>query len=91
MNEIGLFVSTFGGAGLFIVYLINREKTTTKEQIDEIKKIGSKIDRQADSVDDLSYLLLDFLDYNMPNYGDKRNIKNLKSRIETRQYERNKS
>lgn len=90
MNEIGLFISTFGGAGLFIVYLINKDKTTTKEQTDAIKKVGTKIDIQTESMDDFSFLLLDLLDKLIPNYGQRRNVRSLKSRIEQRQYEREK-
>lgn len=90
MNEIGLFVSTFGGAGLFIFYLINKDKTTAKEQTEAIKAVGKKLDRFGDGFDDFSYLLLDVLDNLLPNYGKKRNVQALKERITERQYARNR-
>jgi hypothetical protein len=91
MNEIGLFVSTFGGAGLFILYLINKDKTTSKEQTDAIKKIGTKIDKQTETLDDFNFLFLDLLDRLVPKYGQKRNVAALKSRIEERQFQRNQA
>lgn len=88
MNEIGLFVSTFGGMGLFIWYLLNRDKTTSKEQTDAIKKVGTKLDKQTEAMDDNSYLFLELLDYFIPSYGQKRNIQALKERIQERRVER---
>ncbi len=90
MNEIGLFVSTFGGAGLFIFYLINKDKTTNKEQTEAIKGVGRKLDRFGESFDDFSFLLLDLLDNLIPSYGKKRNVQTLKDRITERQYARDR-
>lgn len=88
MNEIGLFVSTFGGAGLFIFYLINKDKTTNKEQTEAIKSVGKKLDRFGEGFDDFSFLLLDLLDNLIPSYGKKRNVQLLKDKINERQYAR---
>lgn len=88
MNEIGLFVSTFGGAGLFIFYLINKDKTTNKEQTEAIKAVGKKLDRFGEGFDDFSFLLLDLLDNLIPSYGKKRNVQLLKDKINERQYAR---
>jgi len=90
MDEIGLFISTFGGSGLFIVYLINKDKTSTQEQLRVTKANGQKIDKQAESTDDLSFLFLELLDNLIPNYGNKRTVRALKTRIEDRQYARAK-
>lgn len=91
MNDIGLFISTFGGMGLFIWYLLNRDKTTSKEQTDAIRKVGTKIDKQTESMDDFSFLLLDLIDNLVHDYLKRGNVKALKNRIQQRQYERSKS
>jgi len=84
MNEIGIFISTFGGAGLFIVFLINRDKTTTKEQTDAIKKMGDRIKLLAEAIDDNSYLLADLLDELIKGYSKRGNTKNVKERLDNR-------
>lgn len=91
MNDIGLFISTFGGMGMFIWYLLNRDKTTSKEQTDAIKKVGGKIDKQTESMDDFSFLLLDLIDNLVHGYSKRGNVKALKNRIQQRQYERSQS
>ena len=77
MNEIGLLVSTFGGAGLFIWYLINRETTVSKTQLE---KLGSILE----SLDDLCLLVLDLMDVINHDYKKKRNVKALADRIAER-------
>jgi len=90
MNEIGLFVSTFGGAGIFIFYLINRDKTTSKQQTDAIIAVRAEVKTQTEAIDDNSFLLFELLDYFIPDFGKRRNVKAIKNKIEDRQYERNR-
>ncbi len=88
MGDIGLFVSSFGGMGLFIWYLLNKDRTTSKEQTDAIKDVAKKLDEQTEALDDNSFLFLDLLDNFIDGYREKRNIETLQTRIEDRQYGR---
>lgn len=72
--DIGNLLSTFGTAGFFIWYLLNREKVTTE-------KIERKLDKLINSINDFSLLLLDALDVIIPSYGEGRNAQEIRERI----------
>lgn len=84
MNEIGLLMSTFGGGGLFIWYLLNKEKTITRELIRAVYLNG-------ESTDDLIIKIGDLLDYIMPTQSDRQVNKDIRSRVSERRKERERN
>ena len=90
-GDIGVFLSSFGGAGMFIWYLLQREKTVTKEQTQAIASLGKKVDNLVEASDDDKVLLMDLLDTMDPIYEQKRSTQILKSRIKKRQLVREKN
>lgn len=88
MQEIGAFISAFGGGGIIIWYFINKDRTTTKEMIETIKAISRVVERQGGSIDDLILEIGTLIDYVMPTHKTKRQTKDIRSRIHERRQER---
>lgn len=95
MTEVGLFVSTFGGAGIFIWYLINEKNTSFKQLVSSIDKLSETVrtgnsDTQA-GIDDMTIAIFDLLDYVMPSHAHKRQTRDIRSMIDQRRVERQQS
>jgi hypothetical protein len=88
MNEIGLFLSTFGGGGMFIWYLLNDRKTMQKDIVLVLNKVVDSNTTMGQAIDDLTLSINSLLDYVMPSHSNTRQTKDLTARIDERRRER---
>lgn len=84
-SSIGFFISSFGSAGIFIWYLINKEKTTDNAQTEAIRQNTLAIEKTGrktrEAIDDLTISVQDLLDAIIPSHSGKRRSKNLRLKI----------
>ena len=75
--DISQLIGAFSTAGIFIWYLLNKEKTVTNVMM-------KKVDRLVESVDDLITVMFDVVDTVIPQYSSKINSINIKNRVNER-------
>lgn len=75
--DLQQLLGVFGGAGVFIWYLLNRERFTNEQIVKTLKEI-------KDSSTDLTLLMLDLLDRIDNQYIHKRRTKELRKKLKER-------